>query len=218
MENYKVYCHISPSNKKYYGITSERLVTTRWKAGNGYIKQKKFYNAIKKYGWNNFKHEIIADNLTFEEACKMEQKLIKKDKTYSNEGYNISIGGECGSKMDYDSKREKYISTHEMIPLFCFINETKLIVAENQVKLAEYLNLNYDAIDIRNKIKFKRNIKDSYYIQKYSDPLYALFTQKYKNINNIVILWEDFKPKEYEILEKEVYGLKYFAYREKMSC
>ena len=50
-----------------------------------------FWNAIQKYGWDNFQHEIIASGLTSEEAGHMEQLLIKElnlaNKDY---GYNQS--------------------------------------------------------------------------------------------------------------------------------
>ena len=74
--NYSVYIHISPSNKYYVGITKLEP-SRRWgKNGCGYKKQG-FYNAIQKYGWDNFKHEIIAEHLTESEACNMEITLIK---------------------------------------------------------------------------------------------------------------------------------------------
>ena len=72
--NYKLYVHISPSNKRYYGITSTSTVQ-RWNNGKGY-KTQYFYRAIKKYGWENFKHEILFDNLTKDEACLLEQCYI----------------------------------------------------------------------------------------------------------------------------------------------
>ena len=55
--------HISPSNKKYIGITKQK-VNKRWKNGNGYKTQQYFYRAIEKYGWDNFQHIIIAKGLT----------------------------------------------------------------------------------------------------------------------------------------------------------
>lgn len=62
MDNYIVYRHTSPNGKVYIGITS-RKPEQRWKNVNGYKDSPKFYNAIKKYGWDNFKHEILFDGL-----------------------------------------------------------------------------------------------------------------------------------------------------------
>lgn len=79
-----VYEHISPSNKVYVGITSKNPLR-RWKGGKGYVRndnhQPLFANAIIKYGWDNFKHNIVASELTFEEACNMEISLIRKYKS-----------------------------------------------------------------------------------------------------------------------------------------
>ena len=92
MNNYSVYCHISPSNKKYVGIScnSEK----RWNKGKGYIKNYLFYRAIKKYGWDNFKHEILYSNLTLEEAGKIERQLIDEWHLLNPKfGYNLREGG-----------------------------------------------------------------------------------------------------------------------------
>lgn len=95
MDKYVVYEHISPDGKSYVGIT-RRSTYERWgKGGYGYKKNIHFYRAIQKYGWDNFEHIIIAENLTKEEACKMEIELIKeKNLTDYNFGYNICAGGE----------------------------------------------------------------------------------------------------------------------------
>lgn len=68
--------HISPTNKYYVGITSQKP-NNRWKNGKGYIKNTYFYRSIQKYGWSTFNHEIIAENLTKQEACTFEKILIK---------------------------------------------------------------------------------------------------------------------------------------------
>ena len=97
MNNYTVYMHISPNEKKYIGITSIKP-EYRWNKGKGY-KNKHFTNAIKKYGWDNFKHIIIAKGLTEEEAKWLEIELIRIwDSTNSNKGYNISLGGDIVSE------------------------------------------------------------------------------------------------------------------------
>lgn len=94
---YIVYEHISPSNKKYIGITCQ-TPEQRWRNGNGYKQSTAFYNAIQKYGWENFQHNILFENLTAEEAIEKEKELIQKYKTFDkNYGYNILSGGELGS-------------------------------------------------------------------------------------------------------------------------
>ena len=90
--NYCVYKHTSPSGKIYIGITSMKP-ESRWKNGEGYRTQM-FYNAIKKYGWDNFEHEILFDSLTKEESEKKERELISYYKSNQKDyGYNIDNGG-----------------------------------------------------------------------------------------------------------------------------
>lgn len=103
-----VYIHIFPKSitghdydKYYVGITSQG-VSRRWRPdGSGYNNQKYMRNAIKKYGWDNIQHEVIADNLTFEEANGLEQTLIKQLDCFGKYGYNRSDGNdEIGVKVD----------------------------------------------------------------------------------------------------------------------
>lgn len=59
---YSIYIHLNKINdKKYIGITCKKP-EIRWANGLGYKKQP-FWNAITKYGWDNFEHIIIKDNL-----------------------------------------------------------------------------------------------------------------------------------------------------------
>lgn len=88
VQNYSVYVHIFPNNKRYYGISCSP--ENRWGLnGNNYKMQKIMWNAIQKYGWDNIKHEIIIDNLTYETAKIIESSLINQYKTYIPAlGYN----------------------------------------------------------------------------------------------------------------------------------
>lgn len=106
--NFTLYIHTNKiNNKKYIGITQQKP-EKRWQNGFGYIKCPLFYNAIKKYGWDNFKHEIILQGLDKETACKIEIELIRFYKSNQREyGYNISNGGECNWLGLHHSKETK---------------------------------------------------------------------------------------------------------------
>lgn len=115
---YSLYVHTTPSNKKYVGITN-REPSARWrKDGKGYRNNPYFYNAIQKYGWDNIIHNILADNLTEEEAIKAEMELIEKLHTTDREyGYNHSLGGEHPSNnmANVEEYRLKQaMTTHEL--------------------------------------------------------------------------------------------------------
>ena len=96
---YKVYKYTNLLNGKIYiGQTCSSLEKRAGHNGYKYKKCIYFYNAIKKYGWNNFRGEILLDNLTREEANLMEIKLISfYNSNNKSIGYNISDGGNTNS-------------------------------------------------------------------------------------------------------------------------
>lgn len=113
-QKYTVYMHIFPNNKKYIGITGQKA-KERWRInGNGYKPQKLVYRAIKKYGWDNIKHIIIAENLSVIDAGELEKKIIAKYNTTDPKfGYNQSIGGEnspIGVKRSEETRKKLSIS------------------------------------------------------------------------------------------------------------
>lgn len=110
-ENYTVYMHITPSNKRYVGITC-RKPKYRWNYGKAYKDNRHFFNAIQKYGWDGIKHILMGQNLSKDTACVLEQELIKKyDTTNPLKGYNHSIGGESGSLgVCFTEERKRKIS------------------------------------------------------------------------------------------------------------
>lgn len=92
MKEFIVYKYTNLHNGLIYiGITSQGL-EKRWK--DGYRSNKRLQYAIDKYGKDNFKREILYDNLTKEEACQLEIETIALlDATNPRIGYNIAIGG-----------------------------------------------------------------------------------------------------------------------------
>lgn len=125
IKNYKVYVHINKiNNKKYVGITKQS-VKKRWQSGHGYYNRNKtnyFWNAIQKYGWNNFEHIILEENLTHKEANEKERYYIAVyNSNDPNYGYNLTLGGGgfLGQKRSEETKKKisktvnKYFLTHQ---------------------------------------------------------------------------------------------------------
>lgn len=102
-QEYKIYKHTSPSGKVYIGQTKAKNPVVRWRnGGKGYFRINKFgdyqqpamVNAINKYPWNTWDHEILDTCDTQEEANKLEQYYITLYKSNNSlYGYNITGGG-----------------------------------------------------------------------------------------------------------------------------
>ena len=94
---YCVYKHTNKVNGKVYiGITT-KSPRARWDNGKGYRGNRHFWNAIQKYGWDGFEHEVLAENLEATRAFEMEKILIAECRSNLSEyGYNHSTGGEGG--------------------------------------------------------------------------------------------------------------------------
>ena len=95
-KRYIVYKHTAPNGKVYIGVTSQEP-NRRWRDGEGYRRHPHFWNAIQKYGWDSFQHEILIEDLTIDEAAAEEQRLIAEYKSnYPRYGYNMNSGGWIG--------------------------------------------------------------------------------------------------------------------------
>ena len=94
-KNYKIYIHKNKINNKIYVGQTKQSLNRRFRHnGEGYKHCVYFYSAIQKYGWDNFTHQLVYDNLTQEQANQKEKELILKYNTQNrNFGYNISQGG-----------------------------------------------------------------------------------------------------------------------------
>jgi group I intron endonuclease len=102
--NFVVYCHTSPSGKKYVGITNSyklRILQHQHKSN----KCTAFASAIKKYGWSSFNHEILATGLTLHAANHLERFYIKYFNTLSPSGYNLRSGGDSSIPCEETKQR-----------------------------------------------------------------------------------------------------------------
>ena len=89
--NYCVYKHTSPEGKVYIGITSMNP-ERRWNGGLGYARNLYFLADIMYFGWKNFKHEIIATDMSKQEAEKLEaDNILETNSTNPAFGYNIQL-------------------------------------------------------------------------------------------------------------------------------
>jgi len=88
------------NGKSYIGQTTQKLRVRRnchkTQAFSNKIKDTYFYRAIKKYGFNNFKWEIIEHCDSKEEMDEMEFHYIKQYNSFGDGGYNLTFGGEGG--------------------------------------------------------------------------------------------------------------------------
>lgn len=133
---YLVYKHTSPSGKVYIGITSK---TIQERKNCGYEHNTHFKSAIKKYGWNNFKHEVVADGLTAEEAQSLEKRLIAEtNATDRNKGYNLSLGGEAPfTGLKHSEETKSKISKANIGKVVSFETRQRLSLAHKGKQIGE---------------------------------------------------------------------------------
>ena len=94
MKEYCIYLHKNKINGKVYIGQTCQKPEKRWNYGYGYKNCPRFYSAIVSYGWNNFEHIILENNLTSDEANEKEQYYIKKYNSQNPDlGYNLTEGG-----------------------------------------------------------------------------------------------------------------------------
>ena len=109
---YCVYRHTNKANGKVYiGITGD-IPEHRWANGLRYQGNVYFNNAINKYGWDGFEHEILHEGLSQEEASRLEVELIAEHQSFDRRfGYNIALGG-VGHASISEETRQKMRESH----------------------------------------------------------------------------------------------------------
>lgn len=115
---YTIYCHTSPSGKKYVGRTS-KSIDKRWREHISYstlCEGGAIHGAIRKYGQDSFIHEILETINSPEVAVECEIKWVKALNTKVPNGYNLTSGGE-GVFEPSDETREKLSKSKKGKPL-----------------------------------------------------------------------------------------------------
>ena len=103
--------------------------------------QRKMYNAIKKYGWENIKHKILFEGLTKEEAEQKEIELIKQyNLTNDKYGYNIEKGGNLNKEISQET-RQLMVKNHKGMKGLKLTQEQKERIGCNSKKRWENMSI-----------------------------------------------------------------------------
>lgn len=138
-----VYKFTSPSGKSYIGITNNlrRRIAEHKRLSK--TLNKAFYNAINKYGFDNFTFEILEEynikerNKLLDKLNEMEMYYISKFDTFKN-GYNSTLGGDgtkgmCGELNPFYNKKHTQESKNKMSEK----HKGKVLTDEHKKKISE---------------------------------------------------------------------------------
>ena len=124
-----IYIHTNKLNGKVYIGKTCKNPKYRWNDGKGYKSQPYFWNAIQKYGWDGFHHEIFVEGLDEAEANELEIQLIKTYNSMNPEkGYNQTAGGEGMLGWHHSA---------ESIQKIILSNQTRGVTEETKMKQRE---------------------------------------------------------------------------------
>ena len=89
-KKFYVYMYTSPSGKHYVGRTCQSQKQRSHKNGEGYKVCSAFWNAIQKYGWENFKYEVLEEDISANNIDERENYWIDYYHSSADEnGYNL---------------------------------------------------------------------------------------------------------------------------------
>ena len=107
-----IYRYISPSNKSYIGQTINSL-QQRAKNGHNYKNSTYFYNAIQKYGFENFSWEILGE-FPIEILSKKEIYYIQLYNTMVPNGYNLRTEEQNLNYTNNNTKTKRCINKYDL--------------------------------------------------------------------------------------------------------
>jgi hypothetical protein len=199
---YKTIC--IPTGKYYIGVHSERIKSDGYigcgVCSNGTalsLKRKgiksAFIDSVIKYGYNNFKREILKEFNSVDEAYAYEEKLVTKEFILLEDCLNIKIGG-IGGRNTNTSKKVEIIDSETGV-FYKF---------DSQADCAIFLGL-------KNISGKKRFLKNKYIIKGFEIPI------SIKKEDGKVIHFYDIN-KAAESLSLGVHNLKRLLLKDRKSC
>ena len=125
---------LKTDGRVYIGVTHNSMDK---RAGNNGIKYDgcvHFYNAIKKYGWENFSSEILEEGLSKEKAEEREIYWIEKYQSTNPEfGFNIAKGGNLAFPFEQCHKVNAYTLDGKFMQAFPSVGEAEKFIGKTGV-------------------------------------------------------------------------------------
>lgn len=216
------------NNKLYIGITNN--IKKRWsnhKCNND--PTMVIAKAIKKYGVDNFKFEVLFRNLSIEEAKAKEIELIKEKNSQVPNGYNVSPGGDLSETKKViganngmaklTEEEAQYILDNRNIPMYVLYEDFKDKISYEQFKKLyhheTYTNLKTDTPEYPYNWEFSNqfcsngleydeviSIRERYKNGEYWREVY----KDYKDIyTNEWSFWNVYNGNSYKLIMPEVF-------------
>ena len=145
------------NNKIYIGKHQTKNINDNY-LGSGVALEQ----AIKKYGKENFKKEILFIFENEEQMNQKEKELVTESFIATNKNYNMGVGGEGGSHFkgkQHSEKTKQKLSeiakghkvSDETKRKLSEINKNKIVSEETKKKCSESAKLRFQSEDARKK-------------------------------------------------------------------
>jgi hypothetical protein len=199
---YKTTC--IPTQKYYIGVHSERRSSDGYigcgvcSEGNAKALKRKgvksaFIDSVIKYGYHNFKREVLEEFDSIKEAYTYEEELVTKELISLKDCLNIKVGGTGGKNIN--TSKEVEIIDSETGIFYKF---------DSQADCANFLG-------VKNISGKKRFLKNKYIVKGFEIPI------SIKKEDGKVIHFYDIN-KAAEFLSLRVHNLKRLLSKERKSC
>ena len=205
MTIYQIRCILD--NRVYIGKTNN--IKKRWKGHLSLVKTGKGYwihSAIRKYGLENFKLEILKEHAT----NKDEELLIKKTR---GKNFNIHVGGKGGDTLTFHPDKKNIFEKRKIKHLQNVKRNTEhpkwVNVTEDSKEqiISEYFSYQVTpVIDICKKYNIKKDVFNRIIREKHKLHRSVIERFCYKK-ENVIKLINEYQYKSIEKIKEEKCGL-----------
>ena len=157
-----IYCYRNKINgKRYIGQTINPQQRKSAHISDSTHIDTKFYRAVRKYGWDNFEYEILAESEDRNVLDKLEVDFIKSFNSIEN-GYNIRSGGEHPTMGEETRKKLQQANAFQNAEL-----------SEKEIIELRIAYLNYDSPSQIYNEKYKDRLHFNSFLNMWTGARYA---------------------------------------------